>query len=132
MKKKSIVLLCLGGILCVAALVLSWISFENQAFLQLAFVKFPFLLAGIPFAGGVALVYLGLGSENKMFARRLCKILFAVGVIVISLAWAVDMIRYFQGETTVAIFSGLFTAVWQALGVYLLATALNDKPAAKK
>ena len=103
----------------------------RHRFLQLAFVKFPFLLAGIPFAGGVALVYLGMGSDDKMMARRLSKILFAVGVIVISLAWAVDMIRYFQGETTVAIFAGLFTAVWQALGVYLLATALNDKPAAK-
>ena len=125
MKKNNIVMLILGGILCVAAIVLSLVSFKDQAFLQLAFVKFPYLVSAIPFAGGVALIYFGVG--DKLFARRLAKILFAAGAIIISLSWAVDFIRYFAGESTVAIFAGLLTAVWQALGVYLLATALSDK-----
>ncbi len=126
MKKNNILMIILGGILCAAAIVLSLVSFKDQAFLQLAFVKFPYLVSAIPFAGGVALVYFGL--ESKMFARRLAKILFASGAIIISLSWAVDFIRYFSGEPMVAVFAGLFTAVWQALGVYLLATALSDKP----
>ena len=125
MKKNNIVMLILGGILCIAAIVLSLVSFKDQAFLQLAFVKFPYIVSAIPFAGGVALVYFGIG--DKLLARRLAKILFATGAIIISLSWAVDFIRYFAGEATVAIFAGLLTAVWQALGVYLLATALSDK-----
>ena len=129
MKKSSIVMIVIGALLCVASVVLSLVSFANHEFLQLTFIKFPYLISGIPFAGGVVLIYFAL--ENKMFARRLAKVLFASGVIIISLSWAVDMIRYFAGEPTVAIFAGLFTAVWQALGVYLLATALSDKPVSK-
>lgn len=131
MKKSSIAMLVVGAVLCVAAIVLSLVSYANEAFLQTAFVKYPYLVSGIPFAAGVVLIYFAL-QDKKLFAFRLAKILFATGAIIISLAWAVDMIAYFPGEPTVAIFAGVLTAIWQALGVYLLATALSGKPNSNK
>lgn len=128
MKKKNIALLCLGVVLCVAAVVLSLMSFNDQELLQISLVRYPLLLCGIPFAGGIAMIYLAIA--DKPFAIRLTKILLSSGLIVISIAWAIEFITFFADEPSAFWFAFGMSLVWVILAIYLFITALLNKPAA--